>query len=137
MTRREFSAAFAGVTAIPSFARGDASRVVILEAIAGARLPVTLAIATDSPEKLRRGLWELRTYRGAAPAFARHLARIFPRAGIHPLLQDKDGENLSYFIPFENLAARDHAWTALNTDPQWMAARDQFQSYHFGLYRSV
>jgi len=48
-----------------------------------------------------------------------------------------DGGNLTYFIPFENLTARDRAWTAVNADPQWMAARDQFQSYHFALYRSV
>ena len=141
MTRREFSAAFAGVSALPFFARGDASPVVILEAIAGAHIPATLAIPTDSPETLRRGLWELRTYQGAAPALAGHIARVFPRAGIRPflkdLLHDKGGENLTYFIPFENLTARDLAWTAVNADSQWIQARVQFQSYHFGLYRSV
>lgn len=141
MTRREFSAAFAGVAVLPTFASGAASQVVILEAIAGARLPETLAITTNSPERLRRGLWERRTYRGAEPALASHLAGVFSHAGIRPLprdfLYDMDGGNLTYFIPFENLTARDRAWTALNTDPQWMAARDQFQSYHFALYRSV
>jgi len=137
MTRREFSAAFACVTALPVLASGDASPVVTLTAIASARLPAALAITTDSPEELRRGLWELRTYRGAAPALASHLARVFPRAGIRAALQNADGENLTYFIPFENLTARDRAWTAVNADPQWIGARDQFQSYHFGLYRSV
>jgi hypothetical protein len=141
MTRREFSAALAGVTAIPPFVCGSASAVIILEAIAGSRLPATLAITTNSPEKLRRGLWELRTYRGAAPAMASHLASVFRRVGIRPLLQDnlrqKDGENLTYFVPFENLTARDRAWTAVSADPQWISARTQFQSYHFGLYRSV
>ena len=137
MTRREFSAAIAGVTAIPAFARGAASQVVILEAIAGVRLPETLAITTNSPEELRRDLWELRTYRGAAPALASHLTRVFPRAGIRPLLQEINSENLSYLIPFESLTARDRAWTAVNADPQWIEARTQFQSYQFGLYRSV
>jgi hypothetical protein len=137
MTRREFSAALAGVTAIPAFAWGAPSTAVVLEAIAGAHLPETLAITTNSPEKLRRGVWELRTYIRAAPALASHLASVFPRAGIRPLQDDDDGENLTYLIPFENLTARDQAWTAVNADPQWIGVRAQFQSYHFGLYRSV
>ena len=137
MTRREFSAALAGVTVIPPFACGDAPPVVILEAIAGAHLPTTLAIRTNSPEELRRGLWELRTYRGVAPALASQLTSVFRRAGIRAVLQNTDEENLTYFIPFENLTARDQAWTAVNADPLWLGARDQFQSYHFGLYRSA
>ena len=48
-----------------------------------------------------------------------------------------EGPNLTYLIPFENLTARDQAWTAVNADPQWIGARAQFQAYHFGLYRSV
>src|SRR5579872_1692447 len=112
MTRREFSAAFACVTALPALASSDASRVVTLTAIASAHLPATLAITTDSPEELCRGLWELRTYRGAAPPLASYLARVFPRAGIRAALQNTDSENLTYFIPFENLTARDQAWTA-------------------------
>ncbi len=137
MTRREFSAAFACVPALPVLTSGDASAVVTLTAIASAHLPATLSVTTDSPEELRRGLWELRTYRGAAPALASHLARVFSRAGIRAALQNTGSENLTYFIPFENLTARDQAWTAVNADPQWIGARDQFRSYHFGLYRSV
>ena len=137
MTRREFSVALAGVSALPLLASGDSPQVVILEAIAGARLPETLSITTGSSKRLRRGLWELRTYRGAGPALAKRLARIFPRAGIRATLQNTDGGNLTYFIPFENLTARDRAWIALNADPEWIGTREQFQSYHFGLYRSV
>ena len=137
MTRREFSAAFAGVTALPAFASGAASQVVNLIAIAGARLPETLAIRTNSPEELRRGVWELRTYRGSAPALAGHLTNTFRRAGIKAVLQKTGGEDLTYLIPFENLTVRDQAWTAVNADPEWIGARTQFQSYHFGLYRSV
>lgn len=137
MTRRDFSASFAALVVAPALESGDTSRVVILKAIAGARLPELLAITTKFPEELQKGLWELRTYRGAAPAFAEHVAIVFQRAGIRPLLSETDGENLRYFIPFENLTARDRAWTALNADPRWIGARTQFQSYYFGLYRSA
>ena len=137
MTRREFSA-LAGVLALPGFAPGDSSQVVILQAIAGVRLPATLAIATMSPDKMREGLWELRTYRsGEAAALSGEFAGIFPRAGIRPLLQTANGPDLAYLIPFENLTARDRAWTTLNADPEWARARTRFRSYHFGLYRAA
>jgi hypothetical protein len=135
MTRRAFPAALAAVVASPGFVSGESPKVVTLQAIAGVRLPETLAISTNSPEKIREGVWELRTYQGAAPALASHFAGIFPRAGIRPLLQAANGPDLAYLIPFENLTARDRAWTDLNADPAWIRARTQFQSYHFGLYR--
>ncbi|MBZ5672836.1 MAG: NIPSNAP family protein [Acidobacteriia bacterium] len=137
MTRRNFSGLLAGFVAFPGFGSADPSAVVVLRAIAGARLPETLAITTSFPEKLRQGLWELRTYRGAAPALATQVATVFRGAGIRPLLSETNGENLTYLIPFENLAARDRAWTTVNADPEWMRARGRFQSYHFGLYRSA
>jgi len=137
MTRRGFSGALAAAVMVPVFESRDSSKVVILEAIAGVRLPETLSIETDSPETLRRGVWELRTYRGAAPALARDLAEIFSRAGIRPMLQENTGDKLTFLIPFETLTARDRAWTALNADPRWTSAPTGFQSYHFGLYRSV
>jgi hypothetical protein len=137
MTRREFAIALAGSAALPALVSSDPSPVVILTAIAGVRLPETLAIATNSPRTLRRGVWELRTYQGAAPALASDFAEVFPRAGIRPVLRKIDGGNLTYLIPFVNLTARDRAWTAVNADPQWIGARTRFQSYHFGLYRSV
>jgi hypothetical protein len=137
MTRRGFSSALAAGVMVPAFEFRGASRVVTLEAIAGVRLPETLAIATDCPEKLRRGLWELRTYRGAAPALASDLAEVFPRAGIRPLLGAVNSPDLTYLIPFETLTARDRAWTALNADRGWTSVCTRFRSYHFGLYRSV
>ena len=132
MTRREFST-IAGVLVFPGFIPGHPSQVVILQAIAGVRLPATLAITTTSPDEMREGLWELRTYT-KAPALAHHFAAIFPRAGIRPLLRRMAGDDLTYLIPFENLTARDRAWTALNADPEWARARALFRSYHFGLY---
>ena len=136
MTRRAFPAALAAVVASPGFIPGDSPKVVTLQAIAGVRLPETLAISTNSPEKMLEGVWELRTYRTCeSAALADTFAAIFPRAGIHPLLQAANGPELAYLIPFENLTARDRAWTALNADPAWIRARTRFQSYHFGLYR--
>ena len=66
-------------------------------------------------------------------------ASLFPRVGIRPVSlrpvsQGMAGGDLTYLIPFENLTARDRAWTALNADAQWTGARARFQSYHFGLY---
>jgi hypothetical protein len=136
MTRRAFSAALTGAVVVPSCAAGDHSRIVMLTAIAGARLPARLAITTAAPDKLREGLWELRTYTGA-PAFADRCASIFPRAGIRPVLWKIAGDDFTCLIPFEDLTTRDRAWTRLNADPQWTSARPRFQSYRFGLYRVV
>ena len=137
MTRREFSIALAGCSAVPAVISGRSSSVVILGAIAGAHLPQTLAITTEFPGKFRRDLWELRTYRGVAPELASHAASTFPSAGIRPLLSESSGGDLTYLIPFEDLTARDRAWTAVNADARWIRARTQFQSYGFGLYRAL
>ena len=137
MTRRRFSGVLAGLgAASPGLIARDSSTIVVLTAIAGVRLPQRLEVAISSPEMLRDGVWEVRTYRGAAPGFACQLADVFPRAGIRPLLSGTDAD-LTYLIPFANLTARDRAWTAVNADPRWTSARTQFQSYHFGLYRSA
>jgi|HubBroStandDraft_6_1064221.scaffolds.fasta_scaffold34752_4 hypothetical protein len=108
MTRREFSATIAGCAVAFSF----------------------------GPGKPCESLLELRIYRGAGPGLAKHLAAVFPRAGIRPLLQATAGPDLAYLIPFQNLSARHRAWTELNADPEWTRARPRFQSYHFGLYRA-
>jgi hypothetical protein len=139
MTRRAFSVALVGVGASGGLLSARPP-VVILKAMAGVRLPETLAIATTADrsraiQKLRAGLFELRTYRTAAPGLASDLAAVFPRTGIRPLFAETDGSDLTYLIPFENLTVRDRAWTTLNADPHWIRARLSFQSYHFGLYK--
>ncbi|MCU1339789.1 MAG: hypothetical protein JWO19_5370 [Bryobacterales bacterium] len=172
MTRRSFT--FAGSIALAGFAAGagaiasgrrfyalqrlvprQASPVAVLRAVAGVRLPETLAITrvlsaeqagvmvleaqahSLSAESMREGLWELRTYRTNTPGLASHFSAAFSRAGICPVLRGITRADLTYLIPFENLAARDRAWTELNADPEWVRARPQFESYHFGLYRVV
>jgi hypothetical protein len=137
MTRREFPSALAAVVASPGFLSAAAPEVVTLQAIAGVRLPETLLISTNSPDRLRSGVWELRIYRGAASGLASHFAGVFPRVGIRPFRWESAGESLAYLIPFENLTARDCAWTRLNADPAWMRAHPRFESYHFGLYRPL
>ena len=134
MTRRDFSVTLAAA-AWPGRVSGEGSPLVILSAIAGARLPATLRITTRVPENLRRSFWELRTYTGPDRVLESHLAQIFPRTGIRPLLQERTRASLTYLIPFDCLAARDRAWTELNTDPAWISARPRFESYHFSLYR--
>ena len=133
MTRREFSFSLAGLFASPG-------SVVTLHAIAGARLPARLKLAIPLPDDRRDGLWELRTYRTSESrpaALADEFADIFPSAGIYPLSTTTDGPSLTYLIPFENLTARDRAWTAVNADPKWAGATPRFQSYQFGLYRAA
>ena len=139
MTRREFSASIAGLTVSPGLVAGGTATVVTLNAIAGARLPATLALATPFPDEVRKGLWELRTYRTFSEAqsllLAARLRTLFPDAGIHPVAPDTHGASLTYLIPFEDLAARDRAWTALTTNPAWTGMR--FRSYHFSLYKAA
>lgn len=137
MTRREFHSALAAVATWPGPGSAVPLEVVTLQAIAGVRLPETLLISTNSPGRMRNGVWELRTYRGAASALGSLIAGVFPRVGIHPILRERAGGNLTYLIPFENLTARDCAWTRLSADPAWMRTRPRFESYHFGLYRAL
>ena len=61
-----------------------------------------------------------------------HLRGLFPEFGIHPALKRAGGTSLTYLIPFENLTARDRAWTALTSHRAWTGTH--FDSYHFSLY---
>ncbi len=53
---RERTRKSAAAVVLPAFESRDASRAVTLEAIAGVRLPETLAITAHFPEQLRRGV---------------------------------------------------------------------------------
>ena len=139
MTRRSFSMTLAGALAVSR--PPTQSRAVIFEATAGARLPHTLALRTTAREsfsiqEMRGHIWELRTYSIAADLGDR-FAEIFLNAGIRPLINEAKPGSVTYLIPFENLAARDRAWTELNADPRWITARARIKSYQFGLYRLV
>lgn len=81
-------------------------------------------------------VFELRTYhspterqlRALHERFAGPEIKIFNRCGIHPVLYSStligaNKPNLTYLIPFDNLAAREKAWTAFGADPEWVKVR--------------
>ena len=110
----------------------------------------TLLKATDySPEvdpsasKDKPRLFELRVYH--SPTWKQLAAlhqrfngpeiRIFHRVGVHPLLYTETAigpnmPNLTYLIPFENLAAREKAWDAFGADAEWMRVRKESIDQH-------
>jgi hypothetical protein len=81
-------------------------------------------------------VFELRTYhspterqlRALHERFAGPEIRIFHRSGIHPVLYSStligpNKPNLTYLIPFDDLAAREKAWAAFGADPEWVKVR--------------
>jgi hypothetical protein len=67
--------------------------------------------------------------------FAGPEIKIFHRVGVHPLLYSStligpNMPNLTYLIPFENLAAREKAWDAFGADPDWITARKESIEKH-------
>ena len=55
---------------------------------------------------------------------------IFHKSGIHPVLYadtmvGPNMPNMAYLIPFENLAARDAAWAAFGSNPDWQKIREE------------
>jgi hypothetical protein len=83
-------------------------------------------------------VFELRTYHSPTwrqlgalhQRFAGREIPIFHRNGIHPLLYTStvfgaNLPNLTYLIPFEDLAAREKAWTAFGADEEWIKVRKE------------
>jgi hypothetical protein len=131
---------------------GDAAYVKGLAAWeADAEQPIesytsTLLAATDyspqiaapaEPSKTPR-IFELRVYHSPShrqlkllhERFAGPEIKIFHRVGVHPILYSStligpDKPNLTYVIPFENLAAREKAWNAFGADPEWLKVRQE------------
>ena len=88
----------------------------------------------------KHGLFEVRTWHapawrgGAAPEVSSVLSRI----GIDPIVAGATvaGEHLprfTYVVPFDDLAARQQAWTKLDGDAQWMEMqRDSINRFGSG-----
>jgi len=83
-------------------------------------------------------IFELRTYHSPTSRqlkllhqrFAGAEIKIFHRVGVHPLLYTStvfgaDRPNLTYLIPFDNLAAREKAWNAFAADEEWIRVRKE------------
>jgi hypothetical protein len=104
----------------------------------------SLVEATDfSPEiKIEASaatrIFELRVYHAATwrqlgsleDRFRGPEIKIFHRCGIHPILYGTtlfgaDTPNLTYLIPFADLAAREKAWNMFNADPEWQKVRKE------------
>ena len=94
--------------------------------------------ALDPPPKTPR-VFELRVYRSPSQRQLKALherfggpqLKIFQRAGVNPALFAStvigpDMPNLTYLIPFEDMAARDKSWSAFSADPEWAKLRQEF-----------
>jgi NIPSNAP len=95
-----------------------------------------IAIATEAAKPPR--LFELRVYHSPTyrqlkalhERFAGPEIRIFHRVGVRPMfysstLVGQNLPNLTYLIPFDDLAAREKAWNAFNADPEWVKVRKE------------
>jgi hypothetical protein len=61
--------------------------------------------------------------------------KIFHRTGVHPILYAStligpDIPNLTYFIPFDSLDAREKAWAAFGADAEWVKVRRESIEKH-------
>jgi hypothetical protein len=88
-------------------------------------------------------IFEIRTYHSPTwrqlkalhERFAGPEIRIFHRVGVHPILYSSTvfgGQmpNLTYVIPFDDLAAREKAWNAFGADPEWVKVRKESIDRH-------
>jgi hypothetical protein len=118
LTRRSFAAAAAGAALT---AGGD----VVLEAVSGARLPATLAVARHVAADHR--FFELRAYSGRVEM----PERLLVRAGMRP---HKLGA-MRFLIPFDSLEQRIRAWDCFNADPEWAQIRGGARLSETTIYR--
>jgi hypothetical protein len=99
-------------------------------------------IKPSAPDAAPR-IFELRVYhspswrqlRALHERFAGPEIRIFNRVGVHPILYSttlfgQNCPNLTYVIPFADLAAREKAWNAFGADPEWIKVRRESIEKH-------
>jgi hypothetical protein len=88
-------------------------------------------------------VFEIRTYHSPTwkqlkalhERFAGPEVQIFHRVGVHPILYSsmlfgQQMPNLTYVIPFDDLAAREKAWNAFSADPEWIRVRKESIDKH-------
>ena len=96
----------------------------------------------DPPPKAPR-IFELRIYHSPSWAHLKFLherfsgveTKLFARHGVHPIFYTSctigpNMPNLTYLIPFEDLASREKAWNAFGADPEWLKARQDSIDQH-------
>lgn len=99
-------------------------------------------LALDPPPKAPR-IFELRVYHSPSwphlkflhERFSSAETKIFARAGVHPIFYTScmigpNMPNLTYMIPFEDLASREKAWNAFSADPEWVKVRQESIDQH-------
>ena len=109
------------------------SRATLLEDTAYSPEIVPPARPPESPR-----IFELRTYHSPTARQRRALdarfsgaeIKIFHRVGVHPVFYSStvfgaNRPNLTYLIPFDNLAAREKAWNAFGADEEWIKVRKE------------
>ena len=67
--------------------------------------------------------------------FAGPETKIFHRVGVNPIFYSStvvgpNMPNLTYVIPFDDLAAREKAWNAFAADPEWAKVRKESIDQH-------
>lgn len=95
-------------------------------------------IENDKEPRNTSRIFELRVYhsptwrqlRALHERFAGPEIKIFHRVGVNPILYTstvigQNMPNLTYLIPFEDLAAREKAWNAFAADPEWVKVRKE------------
>jgi hypothetical protein len=100
-----------------------------------------IAGLSETPKSPR--IFELRVYHSPTwrqlkalhQRFAGPEIQIFHRVGVRPLfysstLIGQNMPNLTYLIPFDNLAAREKAWDAFGADPEWVKVRKESIDKH-------
>jgi hypothetical protein len=94
-------------------------------------------VADREPRKAPR-IFELRVYHSPTSRqlaalhdrFSGSEIKIFHRVGVRPILYTstvfgQNMPNLTYLIPFDDLAAREKAWAAFGADPEWVKVRKE------------
>ncbi|MEX2261782.1 MAG: NIPSNAP family protein [Bryobacteraceae bacterium] len=94
-------------------------------------------VQAGQPSKTPR-VFELRVYHSPTwkqlaalhDRFAGPEIKIFHRVGVRPILYTEtyigaNMPNLTYLTPFDNLAAREKAWEAFGSDPEWIKVRKE------------
>jgi len=128
---KEFSGAFA------QWESGDEPYVTASAALLEATSYSPEIVPPEKPPETPR-IFELRTYhsptarqrRALDTRFSSAEINIFHRVGVHPVFYTStvfglNRPNLTYLIPFDNLAAREKAWNAFGADPEWVRVRNE------------
>ena len=124
-------------TRLPAIQKLHTGPVIVMEALAAQHMPqVMVAIGFDpqpewtsimATDEENPRIFELRVYDSPSWNQLRdlHESKIFQRVGVRPIfhslpLAGTDMPNLTYLVPFDNLASREKAWDAFSADAEWV-----------------